>query len=159
MGSRKKRVNKQQKKKHQEDRNKEIKRQIEIEKGKAELNEIKQQAHNQKMRMLEENIVECLKILGLLAFGATLVGVLVLLVWCLILYCQGNNIANVVLTVIQVITGIVSLGVGIWALILTIKYNNVATMSNNRSMNINVSNSNSNIEGRPESDVNQVSLQ
>ena len=95
----------------------------------------------------------------MLAFGATLVGVLVLLVWCLILYCQGNNIANVVLTVIQVITGIVSLGVGIWALILTIKYNNVATMSNNRSMNINVSNSNANIEGRPESDVNQVSLQ
>lgn len=85
----------------------------------------KQKLQEQKHIITKQSITNCAHTIGLilwyLAIAVTLLVAIVSFFLCIYLYCIGNNkFAMIVLTVFQVLTGISSLVVGIWGLVLTI---------------------------------------
>lgn len=91
--------------------------------------------------------------------GFATLGIAVFLVWAGIAYMKGNsNLANLTMAVMQALTGVVSVIVGIWALYLTIKQTRKETANKER-LNIVVSPTTSKVIGVPnESDVNPESI-
>lgn len=131
---------------------------IEREKQKEELRKIKFSNFVKTMRRTEKAFFSIMRITGIGLFGISLLVLLGLLIWWVFLICTKNDYANTILTVSQAITGWVSLVVGVWALVLTMKSNEASLKTHNRSMNIITSPSNSNPQGKPEEDVNEESL-
>lgn len=107
---------------------------------------------------IEQLIVGFMRVFCFLAFALALISVFVAIVASIVLYINKNEAATVALTVLQVLTGIVSLIVGIWALVLTIQANhkNLTTQNN---LNIVESSANANVKKvKVENDVNEDSL-
>ena len=133
--------------------------QIEKEEAKEKLKALKQKNREDTFANFEKNMCHIFRIIGIIAFGIVLLVTFLLIIWCIVLYCRGDNeIANVVVTVIQLVTGILSLVVGVWALILTIWSNKDTSQIRSRHMNINTSYANIIAEGMRENDVNEDSL-
>lgn len=138
-----------------------INEKIKNESAQSKLLTLQQANKRLRFEQIENTIWHALYISGIVAFGLFLLVVFALIVWCIILYCIGNNtVANTVITIIQLITGILSLGVGIWALVLTIKSNSNSTQILMRNMNINTSSANKDARALlQENDVNIESLE
>lgn len=162
MGHRRKKKKKVNSMPNQANRNEKISnitQKINEETEKEKLQAIQQKNRENKLASVEKNIWHVFRIIGIIAVGIILVVTFLLLVWCIVLYCQGDNIiANIVVTVIQLITGILSLAVGVWALILTIQSNRNAEEIRSRNMSINTSYASLNPAGIRENDVNEDSL-
>lgn len=136
-----------------------IRRKINEETEKEQLLKMRQKNRENSLKAVEKNIYQIFRIAGIIAFGIVLVVIFALVIWCIVLYCQGNNtIATIVVTVIQLVTGILSLAVGVWALILTIQSNRDTAQIRSRNMNINSSYAEITTVGIHENDVNENSL-
>ena len=111
-----------------------------------------------KVERFKQTIFNILVVSGYLLFALCMFAIIAFGILCLILYIMGNNsFASTVLTVFQVLTGICSLAVGIWALYLTIKANDLKSKSNQS--NVFKSSINEKIEMKnKEDDVNEGSL-
>jgi len=141
------------------DKTSDIKQKINEETVKEQLLEIRQKNRENNLKAVEKTIYQIFRIAGIIAFGIVLVVTFLLVIWCIVLYCQGNNtIATIVVTVIQLVTGILSLAVGVWALILTIQSNRDTAQIHSRNMNINTSYAKITTAGIRENDVNENSL-
>lgn len=162
MGKSKKLTRNNKKKK----RSQTIKEQIKCSENKKLLLEKRCEEREAKIRNFEsishalcEYILNILRVMGFLIFLLSLIAIALFIVWCIFLYMRGDNIfANIVLTVMQVLTGMVSLGVGIWALILTIKSSRTKTNTHQKLQIYTSSVSSKNIQGKPETDVDSSSL-
>ena len=133
----------------------EINTQILIEESAQLLRETKM---NNWTRSVEKIFIFALKLIGLVLSLALLLGSFGFLTWWICIYCTGSPLANTVLTIMQVITGVVSLVVGIWALVLTIKSERRAS-DTEKYAHIRKINANNDITAQlVEADVNKKSL-
>ena len=153
-------------KRNNKKRSQTIKEQIKYSENKKLLLEKRCEEREAKIRNFDsishalcEYILNIFKVIGFLLFLLSLIAIACFIVWCIFLYMRGDNIfANIVLTVMQVLTGMVSLGVGIWALILTIKSSRTKANTHQKLQIYTSSVSSKNIQGKPETDVNSSSL-
>lgn len=102
---------------------------------------------------------DVLKAAWMVILGLATLGVVVFLVMAGIAYIKGNSkFANISITMMQVLTGVVSVIVGIWALYLAIKQAR-KDATNTERLNIVVSPTSTNIIGvAKEQDVNPESI-
>ena len=124
---------------------------------------LKHEASKIRIKNISESITNVIYVIGkillLLLLGLSIFGIVFFICWSLWLYYKGNNTtAFIVMTIMQVLTGLVSVAVGIWALVLAIRAEYKQSVSKER-LNIVVSPTNPNIVGvTNEKDVNPNSL-
>lgn len=119
--------------------------------------EKQKQLNRIKADKIKDSIINFLGIALYVAFAIGLLAICVFIIVCIVLYALGNSFATIVLTILQVLTGIVSLVIGIWGLYLTIKANR--SYSTSTTTNVSYSSVNSNVKTKQhEDDVNQSSL-
>lgn len=107
---------------------------------------------------IEQLIVSFMRIFCFFAFVLSLMAIFIAIIASIFLYIKQDPIATIVLTILQVLTGIVSLVVGIWALVLTIQANRKNSISQNK-LNIVVSSADNIVtQVNEETDVNLSSL-
>ena len=127
-----------------------------------EINRLLEEKHTtSKIRIwnFTDIVWDVVKAIWAVILGFATLGIAVFLVWAGIAYMKGNsNLANLTMAVMQALTGVVSVIVGIWALYLTIKQTRKETANKER-LNIVVSPTTSKVIGVPnESDVNPESI-
>ena len=126
---------------------------------------IKAKHENRQMKIknisetIEQLLVSFMRLSCFCAFTMALIAIFIAIIVSLALYIlKQNEMATVFLTVLQVLTGIVSLVIGIWALVLTIQTNHKNPMMPNK-LNIVVSSADTIVtQIQEESDVNLSSL-
>ncbi len=124
---------------------------------------LKHETSKIRIKNISESIINVIYVIGkillLLLLGLSIIGIVVFICWSLWLYYKGNNnTAFIVMTIMQVLTGLISVAVGIWALVLAIRAEYKQSISKER-LNIVVSPTNPNIVGvTNENDVNPNSL-
>lgn len=142
---------------------KEEQQKIELQKLKYEQQKIKHEQFKNRIanagETIEQFFISLGRIICYFAFVLMLLFIFLFIGWCIYLYIRGDNtFANIVLTALQVLTGVVSLVVGVWALVLTIQSNRRASRVSDK-LNIVVSSTDKNIVGvATEQDVNPDSL-
>lgn len=145
------------------DKKKSAKELLEEQEAKIQADQLKHLASKRKIHNVFDSITDVLygigKILFLLILGGLIAGLLIFFGWAMWAYASGNNtVANVTMTIMQALSGLVSVVVGIWALVLTIKANKKQNVTESR-LNINRSISGVGIPGVPDTkDVNPNSL-
>lgn len=142
---------------------KEEQQRIELQKLKYEQQKLKHEQFKNRIvnagETIEQFFISLGRIICYFAFVLMLLFIFLFIGWCIYLYIRGDNtFANIVLTALQVLTGVVSLVVGVWALVLTIQSNRRASKVSDK-LNIVVSSTDKNIVGvATEQDVNPDSL-
>jgi len=142
---------------------KEEQQKIELQKLKYEQQKLKHEQFKNRIanagETIEQFFISLGRIICYFAFVLMLLFIFLFIGWCIYLYIRGDNtFANIVLTALQVLTGAVSLVVGVWALVLTIQSNRRASRVSDK-LNIVVSSTDKNIVGvATEQDVNPDSL-
>ena len=133
-----------------------LQKQIEIEYKKRELDKLK---ISNFFANISEIVVAILKILGLIAFVLLLLATIAFGVLWAWLFSHGQiRVADNVMMVLQLFTGVTSVAVGIWALVLTI-ISRSESRENNSNLNIKMQSSNDNVQAMPhELDINPKSL-
>lgn len=131
---------------------------IEEEKQKVELLDWRRKNREKRLKSAHILLMAILRIVGIIVFCLFLLGIVVSIAFALYyLILEDNVIANKYLTSLQVLTGIVSLVIGIWALVLTIK-----ASSNNKDTqvetNIIPQNANSKPKAHKENDIDYSTL-
>ena len=103
---------------------------------------------------------DILKAAWFVILGLATLGIVIFLILAGMAYIKGNSaFANITMTIMQSLTGVVSVIVGIWALILTIEANRKESSAKDK-LNINQSSSGVGVVGVPhENDVNPKSLE
>ncbi len=145
------------------DKKKSAKELLEEQEAEIQADQLKHLASKRKIHNIFDSITDVLygigKILFLLILGCLIAGLLVFLVWAMWAYgCGNSDVANITMTIMQALSGLVSVFVGIWALVLTIKANKKQNVTEGR-LNINRSTSGVGIPGVPDTkDVNPDSL-
>lgn len=129
---------------------------------KTQIINIKHKNRQRKIKNVSETIEQLIftfmRLSCFFAFAVALIAIFIAIIVSIVLYIKQNEVAVIALTVLQVLTGIVSLVVGIWALVLTIQANhkNLTTQNN---LNMVVSSANTIVtQVEEENDVNMDSL-
>lgn len=140
-----------------------IDKKLEEKQKQIELDKLTHMASKQKIHNCFDSIVDVVcnigKLLFLIILGVSTIALFCFLVWSMWAYfCGDTKTAPIVMTIMQALSGLVSVFVGFWALVLTIRADKKQN-STERRLNISRSSSGVGISGKPENeDVDLSSL-
>lgn len=143
--------------------NSKIQTSLEEEAQKAQVLKLKYENRQMKIKNVSESIeqliISFMKLACFCAFALALIAIFISIIAVIYLYIfKQSEAATIVLTVLQVLTGVVSLVIGIWALVLTIQSNRKNSTTQNK-LNIVVSSADTIVtQVQEEIDVNPKSL-
>lgn len=143
--------------------NSKVQTSLEEESQKAQVLKLKHENRQTKIKnvseTIEQLIISLMKLSCFIAFALALIAIFIFVFAAIYFYISKQSVtATIVLTVLQVLTGLVSVVIGIWALVLTIQSNRKNSTTQNK-LNIVVSSADTIVtQVQEEIDVNPKSL-